>query len=99
MAEKRVWKFRIPILGAVQMPVGAQVLDVAFLNIKELYLWALVDPEAPVEKREFLPRPTGTPVPEGAQYIGTAAVITRVTDKRKIPTEWFAVHVFEMKKN
>jgi hypothetical protein len=69
-----VWKF--PVEAADQritlpMPVGADVLTFQVQGGKT-FLWALVDPNAATEQREFLLLPTGGPgVADVGRYHGT----------------------------
>lgn len=55
-----VHKYRVGLtdLFAVEMPRGAQILDVQVQHGTP-QMWALVDPEAPVERRQFRLAGTG----------------------------------------
>lgn len=69
------YPFNRTILPKIQMPVGAQILDVQTQH-GEPVMWALVDPEAPKEERSFQVYGTGWDIEkakEGEQrkYIGT----------------------------
>lgn len=53
----------------IELPSGAEILDIATqrgVDIGSIYLWALVDPDAPMEIRRFIVRGTGHVVPDGA---------------------------------
>lgn len=70
--SKTVFKYTLrPASGVIQMPKGAQVLSVHVQN-GDPHLWALVDPSAEVETREFQIVGTGHPI-EGdpGRFIGT----------------------------
>jgi hypothetical protein len=61
--EKSIWKFPLEIKGTVkvEMPEGAEILS---LQMQEDVptIWALVDPKARRENREFEIHGTGFPV-------------------------------------
>src|SRR3990172_6797121 len=82
----KIWKFPIPVQDTIQveMPTGARVLtvqtqpaDPAMLKVgdpvEQPCLWALVNPEAPKEIRQFRMAGTGHPNEhsEKLTYIGT----------------------------
>lgn len=77
-----VWKFELAVedYPVIKMPVGAKVLSVAergeFGN--RLDVWALVDPDAPMQDRRFRVVGTGHPFPDAdeCRFVGT--VQTRV---------------------
>lgn len=69
---KSVWKFELsPYLPSL-VPVGAEILYVAE-QFNKPCLWALVDPQAPRESRQFQMAGTGVDLfnPPG-RYLGTA---------------------------
>jgi hypothetical protein len=82
-ALRTVWKFQM--LGrafGVQMPCGARVLTVQLQN-DDPVIWALVDPLAPAETREFYMAMTGESFDaEGYEYVGT------------YQAGWFVGHLF-----
>ena len=59
-----IWKFPAPVLDEFQavMPDGAQIL---YLGVQdnEPWIWALVDPEAPSQVRNFITVGTGHSMP------------------------------------
>lgn len=70
---RRVFKYPIPITDAfaIDMPVGAQILDVQDQR-GQLCMWALVDPEAEIEQRSFRLAGTGHPIKGwGLHHIAT----------------------------
>jgi hypothetical protein len=77
---KTIWKFELAAQSELKMPEGATVLAIQTqvdssnpwaLNETPV-LWALVDPEAPTEKRRFRAYGTGHSLPESSgAYIGT----------------------------
>ena len=67
-----IWKFELPLTGAVQMPKGTRVLSVANQREK-LCLWALVEPNAEREDRTFTILGTGhRHEGDPGKHIGTA---------------------------
>jgi hypothetical protein len=71
-----IWKFPLPIGDVVDvpMPEGARVLTVAAISDAP-FLWAIVDPYAPVVDREFVIRGTGHPLGDVGAYLGTFIVL------------------------
>ena len=68
---KTIWKFTLAPIGAVEIPVGAKLLDVQVQN-NLVVLWALVDPEAPKEVRRLRINGTGWDITESlGEYIAT----------------------------
>jgi hypothetical protein len=70
-----IWKFELPVadVAMVVMPADARVLTVAAVGTRA-YVWALVDPDASMESREFAVRGTGHPVGDVGDYVGTFLV-------------------------
>ena len=71
--KKTIYKYELAWQDYVdiEMPVGATPLTVGAQNGKG-YLWALVEPDAPVETRRFRHAGTGHPIQDTAlSYIGT----------------------------
>ena len=80
-----IWKFELPPHRTVVMPVGAKILCCQTQNEKP-YLWALVDPEAPKEQRQFQVIPTGVDFdPTGFTYLGSFHGVMG----------WMVFHLFE----
>lgn len=80
---KTVFKYEISA-GPMEMPKGSQVLS--FQDQRgTLCLWALVDPEAPTQTRQFQVIGTGHEVDPNSSFIGTTQVG---------PFVW---HLFEVK--
>lgn len=71
---KKIFKYKLETTGIqqIEMPHGAEILCIKTQN-DEPYMWALVSPNAPTEKRSFEIFGTGHNVPENATrtYIGT----------------------------
>lgn len=69
-----IWKFGIPVMEnvvTVHMPRAAHILTVQMQH-GEPKLWALVDPNAPMEPRYFRWFGTGYALPDAlGQYVGT----------------------------
>ncbi len=89
---RAVWKFDLvqhSMLTTVEMPEGARILQFGFQRNKP-QLWALVDPEAAVEAREFLLVSTGHNIAMTNELIHIA---TASTD----PDWSYVYHLFEVK--
>ncbi len=72
---KKIWKFTLPVTmyPIVSMPKGARVLSVDVQH-GDVQAWALVDPQAPKELREFRMAGTGHPIKDEIvswRFIGT----------------------------
>ena len=75
---RTIHKFLIPyrlteIIPAITMPRAARPLSVGMQG-QDLYVWALVDPEAPIAEHMFAVRGTGhpiTPEVEQGDFVGT----------------------------
>ncbi len=68
-----VWKFPLLVHGkcSCYMPENAAILTVQSQNDRP-FLWAIVDPGAPMQLREFLIISTGESFTDtGLEYIGT----------------------------
>jgi hypothetical protein len=80
---KRIFKYRLPFMeiAHIEMPVGARVIRVDGLD-GALWVWAIVDPDAPVERREFHLFKTGAPMPEDIgdkyTYLGCGAIFIQM---------------------
>lgn len=71
----KIFKYTLKIVDEqeVEMPKGAIILDVQEQNMGFLSLWAIVDPEAEVEKRKFEVIGTGNEISmKPREYIATA---------------------------
>jgi len=69
----RVYKYPVPCKDnfSLMLPKDAKILTVQNQR-EEPQLWALVDPDAPLEERKFRLAGTGHPVTqENLDYIGT----------------------------
>lgn len=73
--SKQVWKFTLRgKVNTIGMPKGAQVLAVATQQ-GNICIWALVEPDAPVEPRHFNIYGTGLVIPSSpGNYIGTVLI-------------------------
>jgi hypothetical protein len=70
---KTVYKYPVPPDDTFEMmlPQGAQILTVD-LQFGEMQLWALIDPDAPLNRRRFRLAGTGHPIKErNLLYINT----------------------------
>ena len=68
---KTIWKFPMPAASIrLRMPVGAEILCVQMQHGVPCF-WAIVDPEAERENREFFVLGTGQELGEVGKYLGT----------------------------
>ena len=71
---KTIWKYPIhPAFEcSVDLPRGAQFLDVQVQGVNQFCLWFLVDTEQPAEPRKFKVYGTGHELPvDPGEYLGT----------------------------
>ena len=73
-SAREIHKFRVPCPTTpsfgLDLPAGAEILDVQMQH-GHTQLWALVDPQAPTQRRDFQIVGTGRPVAADLQYVGT----------------------------
>lgn len=73
---RTIWKYQIPVLEdfTVDLPEGAEIIR--FKNEGGLlWLWAVVRPDNPIEKRRLLAFKAGAEMPEAPlTYLGCAAI-------------------------
>lgn len=84
-----IWKFTLSdVDSTVVMPKGAKVLEVA-TQVGEPTIWALVDPNADMVKRQFAVVGTGHPTDglDPEQYLGTCHNVANLG---------LVMHVFEV---
>lgn len=70
---KTIWKFPLELKGLqnVSIPEGAEILHCA-IQSGGIFMWALVDPSLPLQRREIEMIGTGNPAPEEERrYIST----------------------------
>lgn len=86
MSDKQIWKFKIDPQHAIEMPIGAEILNVQYQHDTAL-LWAIVDPgETRTEARHIEMFAAGRSMPPARRkYIGTI----------QIEGGRFVFHVFE----
>jgi hypothetical protein len=65
---KTIYKYTLT--PSVEMPIGAEILDIQMQD-DLIRMWALVDPNAPLEERRFETVGTGWSVGAGLQHIKT----------------------------
>ncbi len=73
MTKRTIWKYHLEITDTqnVMMPEGAEILS-AQMQGDSLCLWALVNPDAPKQRREIEVLGTGNPAPDAKRrYIST----------------------------
>ena len=84
---RKVFKYRIPIDDSfvLKLPVGAKILMVQVQN-QIPCIWALIDPDAVYEDRQFRLAGTGHPITEdNLAYIGSFRLYS-----------WVIFHLFEV---
>lgn len=70
---KRIWKYGLPgLTNNVEVPAGGVVRHVSAVPGCPPTLWIEVDPAQPLTERVFRTVATGSSIPDGAAYIGTA---------------------------
>jgi hypothetical protein len=81
---KAIYKYRLPFMevATVEMPEGACIIRVDGLE-GALWIWAVVDTEAPTEKRMFHLFKTGAAMPDdiydaGWEYHGCGAIFVQM---------------------
>jgi hypothetical protein len=81
---KQIYKYKV--MGAIEMPKGAEILKLMVQDSFNVCIWAKVDPEMEIESRRFEVIGTGHPFNDtNKQYIGTY---------QDGPFVW---HIFEIK--
>ena len=78
---KVIFKYQMPVLErfTMELPAGAQII-----RMKDdggmFWLWAVVDTEAPLEKRRFAAFKTGAEIPKNLNlhYVGFCAVFVQM---------------------
>lgn len=70
---KTIYKYTVPIAESeVEMPQGAQILSAELAAPRQcIFVWAVVDTDAPLENRRLAVRGTGNPLDEVGAFIGT----------------------------
>lgn len=76
---RKVWKYPVPLTDrfSVDLPMDAEVLAVQESVLPQsdiwdsLVMWALLNPDAPKERRTFRLAGTGHPIVDDGDYIGT----------------------------
>lgn len=86
--KQAIYKYPVSPDASIEMPKGAQVLDVALQNGAP-HLWVLVDPEAEKEVRYFRMIATGERFDTaGLAYLGTFHEVSG----------WMVFHLFEQRR-
>lgn len=93
---RKVWKFAVPMgevhghNSTVSMPIGAQIVSVGTQGT-DVFVWAIVDPDARLAERRLGYFSTGSPLPDW-DYVGTAHVIN---PEQPAFGSWLVWHVLE----
>ena len=67
---KAIYKYQLPAVGALQLPLGAQILTIQLQNGSPT-LWALVEPDNTLVDRTISIVGTGWEVEDNMEYICT----------------------------
>lgn len=71
MSQRVVWKFPVTVDGVTSLPRGARLLHVGIQD-GAVWLWAEVDPAAPLVERVLVLVKTGfDDIPDGVEHFGT----------------------------
>lgn len=88
---RSIWKFALPMSGGVEMPKGSIVLSVAMQH-GQPHVWALVDPQAPLVRRDLRVYGTGWGMPDepvgafrGTFLVNDGQFVFHVFDKGESP--------------
>lgn len=74
--KRAIWKYQIPVLEdfTVDMPKGAEIIRFAN-ECGKLWLWAVVNPDSPIEPVRLMAFKTGAEMPDSKMlYLGCAAI-------------------------
>lgn len=79
---KVIFKYQMPVLEqfTMDLPVGAQIIRMQDMD-GFFWLWAVVDTNAPMEKRHFRAFKTGAKIPDDfdtSHYVGFCAVFVQM---------------------
>lgn len=80
---KKIFKYRLPFMevATVEMPYEAKVIRIDGLD-GALWIWAIVDTDAPIEIRTFHLFKTGAQMPndilESYNYLGCGAIFVQM---------------------
>lgn len=90
---KTVWKYKVELVDVqnIEMKQGAEILVLQKQGNRhedEIYIWCIVDTDAPTEVNTFHLIPTGTEILENTKYIGTLWLMNGS----------YVLHMFEGKK-
>ena len=82
--KRRIWKYPLEITDTqnLMMPEGAEILA-AQMQGDTLCLWALVNPDAPKQRREIEVLGTGNPAPDAKRRIGSVMRFPRGSHSSK----------------
>lgn len=82
---RTVYKYQLNLgITEIELPENAEILTVGKDPANLYSLWALVNTEAPLEKKKFITLGTGTEVPDNAWYL------------KSFREHIFVWHVFEL---
>jgi len=76
--KKTIWKFPLALadLQNVMMPEGSEILTAQVQPGSGLCIWAIVNSESPLQRREIEVIGTGNPMPDAKRrYIATVQMV------------------------
>lgn len=85
---KVIWKFPLPMNGTIEIPIGAEILDVQMQEGSPV-LWAIVDPSAKKQQMNIYLVGTGQPLPDS---------LTKDKHMGSVQSGQFVWHVFGWEK-
>lgn len=90
---KKIFKYKLQVTSkqTIEMPVGAEILSVQFQR-QDLFVWALVDPDAEKEGRVFDIFGTGEDVPA----VDAPGASRKHLATLQVQNGSFVCHVFEV---
>lgn len=68
--SRTVWKFLVKPTKNLDLPMGWEVVDVSAKG-DEVFMWVMLDPNAPRHREVFVSIPTGGVVPDDADHVGS----------------------------
>lgn len=76
-----IYKYQMPVLEEFEMdlPAGAEIIRVQDMD-GMFWMWAVVNTDAPVERRKFVSFKTGAKIPDhlNIRYIGFCAIFVQM---------------------
>lgn len=83
-----IYKYEITTIRPIEMHAGASLIHVAS-QLTGDYVWAIVDPQAPIVGRRLHAYATGVPISPRGVYVGTFHTDSSLSGE-------FVFHVFDL---